>query len=632
LRFDKAQHIPFFLCVLILAFSFLPGPFPSLRAEEMALPHPSEASEKTDVSVPGPQAAAPKEAIPELEGTSIRTEEYTVKEGDYLIKILRERGLLADQNLPELLSLLKKLNNSLQNLDMIRPGEKIVILVKVVPGNDAGAGAPRRLKTQTYRVQPGDILSRVAINRYGLSARQFNREYLPLFRECNPFIENPDTLYVGQAIELPIYPPEYADTGERAPILRDLETSPNRIALKPPRSQGVKLPRPERVKAKSKRPSRATAPPPARARAPRVRDREATIVITDGLGNVVTRLGEEWIPSGEHVIPMTSGGHINLNAESYPIIRLDKGLTVIVDMHSVLPKKMAKVIESTWASYRVVQLTLGDNLRSAIDKILRAFNYPNIYKKGQPLTLDGEIPVRITGDWIIAPPEPASGKGPGYIVINLMDRRSRGLPRTIKNYLKVIGVEVIEYPSMAEGPGGTEPLPGTETAGDPASLIKAVLNLAGQSFTTGVDIPAYETRNEDFRFTVQADFYLKIKGRPHIIDVAGLNPDTISLLKDNGISVLSLTSEEAPVEIVSRVLKLLHVRFKPGPHSFMARKGDLKRNVKLTLPGIVFKDRKGGSVLVTSLDLPSEITAFLSQRGYRVLVISPFSHGDSQSA
>jgi hypothetical protein len=484
------------------------------------------------------------------------------------------------------------------------------------------------------------------MGRYDLTARQFNREYLALFRECNPSIRNPDTLHAGRTINLPHYPPEVMGTAPKSPYLRDLEKSPNRIALKPAAAlaQAVKLPepeasppppppsrRPEPVKVKQGPPPLTAAGPPAQGGVPRVRDREATIIITDGLGNVISRMGEEWIRSGEHFIPMSSG-QINLKAESYPIIRLHEGITVIVDMHSALPEKMTRVIESTWASYHVVQLTSGDDLRSALDKILRAFKYPKIYKKGQPLTLGGSIPVSITGDWTVAPPEPVSGKGPGYIVINLMDSRSHGIPRTIKNYLKVVGVEVIEYPSAAEGPGGTEPLSAPQTAEDPASLIKAVLNLTGQPFTSQVTIPAYETRNEDFRFTVRADFYLEIRGKRHIIDVAGLDPDTISLLKDNGISVLSLTNEKEPVEMVSRVLEFLNVRFKPGPHSFMAKKGDVSRNVKLTLSGIVFQDRKGDSVLVTSLDLPSEIAAFLSQRGYKVLFISPFSQSNSHSA
>ncbi|MBW1779176.1 MAG: LysM peptidoglycan-binding domain-containing protein [Deltaproteobacteria bacterium] len=591
----------------------------------------------------------PADRVPGIDDPNLRTEEYVVKEGDWLVKILRKKGLLKDQSLSELLSLLRKLNSSMHSLDMIRPGEKIIILVKVVPDGGSGEKTRRTLRSETYRIKRGDILSRLAMQRYDLSRKSFNREYLKLFSACNPSIKDPDNLRVGQTIKLPLYPPEYADTPEKPPLLKDLEPSPSRVALTPPSFQPerVKPPAPEvspppqppppartaRAEPAPEAPPVKTAPPaPAPVSRPRVRDAEATIIITDGLGTVISRLGEEWIRSGEHFIPMKTSGHINLKAESYPIVRLNKGLTVIVDMHSALPKKMAKVIESTWASYRVVQLTPTDDLRSALDKILRAFKYPKIYKKGQPLTLGGNIPVSITGDWIIAPPEPESGKGPGFIVINLTDSRSQALPRPIRNYLKLIGVEVIEYPGAGEEEGSIGPLSAPETAEDPEALIKAVLNLTGQPFTTQFNIPAYESRDADFKFTVTADFYLERKGKDRIIDVTGLNSNVISLLKDNGTIVLSLAKEKEPVNMVSRILEFLNVRFNPGPHSFMARKGDPKRNVKLTLPGIVFKDRKGGSVLVTSLDLPSEITVFLSQRGYRVLVISPFSHADSQSA
>ena len=607
-----------------------------------------------------PAPARTAEKTPSIDDGAFRTQEYVVKEGDWLVKILREKGLIKDQNLPELLSLLRKLNSSLRSLDMIQPGEKIVILVKVVPGSGSEEETTRKLRYETYRVKRGDILSRVAMRRYGLSKEQFNRDYLRLFAECNPSINDPNRLLVGQDIKLPHYPPEHVETAEKAPVLRDLEKSPHRVVLKPPTTiRRPQLPRPTPslppetptpspapVKGRpehavtdtppSRKPapalSKATASARGHGGAPSERDREATIIITDGLGTVISRMGEEWVHSGEHFIPMMSGGHIHLDAESYPIVRLQKGITVIVDVHSALPLKMSRVLESTWANYRVVRLSASDDLRSALDKILNAFNYPKILKGGAPLKLGGNIPVSITGDWIVTPSETRSGNVPKFVVINLMDGRNQGLPRTIKNYLKLIGVEVIEYPPTDEGPSDAGALPTARTATDAAALIEAVLNLRGQPFTARVNIPAYTTRNEDFRFTVQADFYLEIGGRRHIIDLGGLNPDVVSLLKDNGISVLCLAKEKEPVEMVSRILEFLDVGFERGPHSFMATRGDMSRNVKLTLSGITFYDHKGSSVLATSLDLPPEIVAFLSQRGYSILVLSPFAPSGSHSA
>ena len=74
--------------------------------------------------------------------------------------------------------------------------------------------------------------------------------------------------------------------------------------------------------------------------------------------------------------------------------------------------------------------------------------------------------------------------------------------------------------------------------------------------------------------------------------------------------------------MVARTLRFLNVNFKPGPHSFLARPGSVTRNVELTLTGILFSAHNGDSVFVSPLNLPSEIGAFLAQRGYKVLVLS----------
>jgi len=362
------------------------------------------------------------------------------------------------------------------------------------------------------------------------------------------------------------------------------------------------------------------------------RNPRTTVIITDGLGTVIAEMGEEWVQSGEHVLPMKSGGYISLKADSYPMVRLHQGITVIVDMHDALPEKMAKVLESNWANYRVVRLSPHDDLRSALDKILSALNYPKILKRGEPLKLDGDIPVSITADWIVTPPQTDSDRGPRFVVINLLDDQGLGLPQVIKDYLRLIGVEVIEYPAAKEGTSQAGDLSTAQTATDRAALIKTVLDLRGVPFTTQVDIPAYASQNKDFKFTVQADYYLEIRRERYIIDVGGMGPDLIALLKENGFSVLSLAQEKEPVEMVSKILKLLNVHFEPGPHAFLANRGDPSKNVKLTLSGVTFFDRKGGSVLATPIDLPPEIVAFLSQRGYRVLVLSPFGPSGSGSA
>ena len=638
LRTSTPKHTFFSFCASLLFLSFLC--FPTAGAEEKTPPYSPEGSRETKEVAPNPDAAELEEDFPDKDVKTLRTEEYVVKEGDWIAKILRQKGALSDHTLPQLLEVLRKLNASLQNMNMIQPGEKIVILVKVLPseegekilrpGKRSASASLKRPKSETYKVKRGDILSRVVMARYDLSAKQFSGEYLELFKKCNPSVENPDHILYGKVIRLPLYPPQFDETPDGSHALPDLDKSPRKVAISPPKSipLQVKTPPAEtraQVKARPK-PRKPYVPPPStkpeHAPAPVWTGQEVTLLAAEDLGSIIAQMGEEWTQSGEHFIPLKSSGHINLKAESYPIIRLNKGMTVIVDLHGALSNKMAKVIESSWASYRVVCLSTKDDLRSALDKILRAFKYPKIFKKGQPVKLGGDIPVSITGDWIVTPPKTAPGKNPEFIVINLLQARSHGTPGTIKDYLKPLGVEIIEFPPAEEKQGDVDRKPSLEKAEDPESLIKAVLNLTGQDFSTRLRIPAYASANNDFRFTIEADFYLKIRGKIHIIDLAGLDPEVIALLKDDGISVLSLTKEHEPLTMVSKTLKFLNVKFEPGPHSFSTSPDDIPRNVETTLKGILFYAHNGDSVFVSPLDLPSEIGAFLSQRGYKVLVLS----------
>ena len=336
-------------------------------------------------------------------------------------------------------------------------------------------------------------------------------------------------------------------------------------------------------------------------------------------------MGEKWIHSGEHFIPMKSVGYINLKADTYPIVKLHGGITLIVDLHNFLPPRMGRVIESNWGTYRIVHLSPGDDLKSAFTKILKAVQYPKVFKKGKPLKLSGTIPVSITGDWIVIPPRGQTGKDPGFIVINLSDDKSQAVPQSVKAYLKGRGVLFVEYPSA---PTPEKPLAekAPETALDAPSLVEMILTLTGHPHDARVKIPAFESRNDDFKLTVTADFYLTAHGKERVIDLSGLDPEIVALLKERGVSVLSLSKEKNPLAMASKTLKFLGWQYKMGPHT-LSTAPHSKKNVKLTLSGLIFYTEGGHSVFMTPLDLPPEVVRFLYEKGHRVVMLAAFSSG-----
>ena len=524
--------------------------------------------------------------IYKVDDKKVLTEKYVVRKGDYVWKILRQKGLTKEKkNLFELLSVLKKLNRTLHNLDLVHPGEKIIIPLKIMPPSGASnrktpstkktisVALLKDLRFQNYTIKPGDCLIKIIKGRFNIPQKDWDNKYFELIKKINPSIKDLDIIFPGQIIKLPIYSPEI-----------------------------IRKPTEPVISVKS----------------------EDTDTIVHNIGSIFSEMGEEWVHTGEHFIPLKSGGQIELNAKSFPIINLKDGLRVIVDLDNKFPDKTDKIIESSWGNYRIVHL-VDDNFRSAIDKILMACNYPKVLKSGEPFELKGDISLKITGDWIVTNSETKSDNRPRIFVIYLTDTDTSPTPPMIKDYLDGLGIKVIDYPlgddDTSNKKGKMEKLEGGK---DYSSLIKTVLALTGKSFSAQVKIPAYQSQKTGFKLIINADFFLKIKGKNAIIDMTGLGPEIISFLKEHQFLVLSLAGEKDPLAMIIKTLGFLNVQFDPGPHHFMATTRDDSRNIQLTLPGIIFSDNRGKAILATKLNIPDEIAAFLSEKGYCILDLSSF--------
>ena len=241
-------------------------------------------------------AEVDKEVI-EVEGKKILTESYKIKEGDHLWQLFRERGLLEKRNLSELLALLKSLNQSLADLDLVHPGQEIIIPLTIAPIKGAAKTAEKTPVTtvsldqlkdmdlENYTVEPGDSLSKIVSNRYGMPSKALDTDYLELVKKLNPAVKDPNLIYPGQKIRLPVYTPQVV----RLPV-----------KASPPASSPPVKPMDDAVRKD-------------------LRDLGRQLEI------IFHKMGEEWINAGQHFIPLKSGGQVTFDAESFPVINLSTG-------------------------------------------------------------------------------------------------------------------------------------------------------------------------------------------------------------------------------------------------------------------------------------------------------------------
>ena len=556
---------------------------------------PGRAAEEDTYAISLVQTAEVDKQIIEVEGKKVLTESYEIKEGDHLWQLLRERGLLAKRDLPKLLAMLKGLNRSLANLDLIHPGQEIIIPLTIAPvkGSSGMAGKKpeipitvaelKDMDLENYTVKPGDSLTKIISKRYDILSKALYSEYLELVKKLNPTVGDLDLIYPNQKIRLPVYSPHMV----RGPIKEPLP-----------------------------------APPPQEQKDEAARG--ALFELSNRLGSIFLEMGEQWVNTGQHFIPLKSGGQATFNAESFPVINLSNGNRIIVDIHREMPSKIAQVIQSDWKNYRIIALEKGIDLKGALDRILPLCSYFEIYPSGEPLELGGDMSIHIAADWVIRPVPPSSENPENQIIaLTLTDPSTPRIPREIKGFLKGLGVEMIEYPPEAQSEVADEIQKEILRPGNQASdLIETLLKISGRKFSKTVEIPVYKGQKKDFDLMIKADFFLNAQKKDAIIDLSGLGPEIISLLREHNFSVLSLTGEKDPLVLITKALDFLGTPFDSEPRSFMATSGPETRNIRITIPGITFRDSSGQSILATPLNLPGELAGFLSRRGYKILLLS----------
>ncbi len=520
----------------------------------------------------------------------VLVEPHKVKEGEHVWQILRDKGLLQGANIPELLTILKKLNKSFKNLDLIHPGEKLLIPLKIVPIK--GGIAPQMAQTEvkmtvpeleqvdleTYTVQPGDNIIKIVTGKFSIPPKRLYTEYLNLVKKLNPAIKDLNRIYPGQQIKIPIYSPQVV----RRPI------------------EKKRLP---------KRPSL-------------VSDQDKANMAWEDLRNIFTMMGEEWIQEGEHFIPLRSGGQVDLKASSFPVLSLLNDKRIIVDIYNKLPDRMAKLIKSSWGNYRVVHLEQTDDLRKCLDKILRMTGYPRILGRGQPLELKGEFPVSVSGDWVIVRSDNEMEKYAHVVVLTLMNDGEPRISFPLRQFLAKAGIKIIEYPEKSTSSGEVDSTvkvlrPGNGTIG----LIRTILDITGHKFKENIDIPIYGNQKKDFNLIIKADLFFRNGGKDTIIDLSGLGEDLISFLNEHQFQVLSLSGQNPSIEMVAKVLNFLGVPNDEGVHSFMGADRDSSRNIKISVKGVVFSDPEKRAIFAIPNGLPIELQAFLHEKGFRLLEI-----------
>lgn len=517
------------------------------------------------------------------EGKKSFYEVHTVSEGENLWKILKRTSPVFPADYDEALREFRRANPGVRDPGKLLPGQKILVPT-------GKAEKIRRMiaeeKASSYRIVRGDTLLRILAAR-GVP-REDRKRYLSAVQELNESVRDVDRIFAGKTILLPtaeyfaapasaavppVGPvaaaapapgPEPRKPGEEdssaAPLTRDVPPRPGQEAVPVARPEGqlVSPLRPSgepvsSISSKAAEPGTESALPPTATR------------YRGLLADLAVGLGERWIAQGTLYLPLPSGGEIVLDLGDYPVVRLSKGIDLLIDFRDALPADVRTLVTETWKNYRVVGMGGASGPLDMVDRFLEAAGYHSVREgRRHPLVIGDPLSVSIPADRIVLKEEQSLLRGEVFLIKEVPESPGEELSAVLR-YAGRVGIRILPFAvdrSVGEGflvglrdeePGPDAPAEAVPKGGlEALDYTLSFLGIPGSS-EEKISIGG---KTGSFQLTVQPERIFTAAGKRYAVDTGKMSSPLRTIVRDSGYEIFPVGKKEPGRSIFRRILEL----------------------------------------------------------------------------
>ena len=544
----------------------------------------------------------------EFQGRQYEGEERQVGRGDSLWRILVEEKGIPGQKFRSYLVLIRGLNPQVNNLDVLRIGDKIFVPLQMEESDGRRAAQPaissRSGTTVDYRVKPGEHLYQILREQLRLTEERKLAQYYALVRDLNPERKNWDTLVGGEIIRLPGEGPlqtQIAETGRKTTLSRAAES------FSPIQS----TPKTEEKKSSTVYDVHRSLLFPAKENLPL-------------FSRVAEAMGIEMRQSGEEVVDLADGT-VRLARGSYPVA-YDSAFNqrMVVDPDSKISASLAAKLSDPIIGAPVLSFGNGETMRDAIGQLLAGLGYQALPPDQSIVIQEEGVTFEAKGDWVVLAPE-VSNKTQEMYVINLTEK-SNQTPGYLKSELAKKGLHLREVALNTDSlidPRSPENNQSLITGGqtkswprDKQELVDALLLLYGVTFGVAEKLPV--DLDNGVQVDVGVDRFFELGGQRTALFFNGGSPEVRKLLEEKqGITpvVLDLASMSTR-EIITRMLNLLGDPTVYREHRFSAA-GDALPD-RITIRAWGFQPAKK-TIFITDRQIPPALQRFFFEKGLDIV-------------
>ena len=540
-------------------------------------------------------------------GKNILCDAYIVGKNDWVYKIFRQRGEIAEKDFPRFLGIFKRINPHIKDIDTIHPGQQILIPLKELennplPGQESGvvtlpfvtiSGLPDTLEpyVQEYKVKEGDSLSKIFYRLYG--SRPFE-ESVRLFSALNPDVKDLDRIYPEQVIRLP------------DPSMKDKPWYPEPVTH-PERMKTTGEPAELQAQALSE-PASAAPEAPTETR----RD-------MGPFGRAAAILEARSQSRGVYYFPRSSEPDLKLDLSRFPVYAFENG-TRMMFVDESMAKADLELIRGFWKDLRPVSMPAKTTVSSILDAVASEVRQDS---ENEILFNDNGLVFKVSAQWIIPRPR-AAGQPAIRDCITYIDQVQERTPDCICLYLEQYGIKIKDVlksdPDLPPKPkrlydDAAEHIR-TLNGATATALVRDLVPVLGYPYSEKVPIsfPYAGMQIEAFLGLIS-----KPDGNPLLIDFGELYGEALESI-GRTMQVIQITPQDDFQTILNKLFAGLGLDCTKDPIFLCARRSP-RYNTAIMVPGFLVKQGEGKKILLTSIPLHQRLIEFMRLENVQIVLV-----------
>ena len=546
-------------------------------------------------------------------GWDILCDPYVVKKNDWLYKLFRQKGEIANRDFPEFLRIFKRLNPHINNIDRIRAGQHIIIPLKKLnqgsmPGQSSGVvtipfvtipNIPETLKTYSaeYAVQKGDCVSILISTRYGPYGTEQYRQGIKLFKLINPDIKDLNRIYADRDILIPDpairKQPWYQSLFDRLANNKNL-TDFGRT-----------------IKTYKKTPM-----------LPVSEDREKKPNFP--LSKVAWAMDAKLSTKGVYYFPRQGQEDFKIDLSRMPLIELKNGTRILFPMDDNKNiKSELDTVKSFWKDVHIVQIEPNDSEKHVFDAVFESLG-KGVLKNRLPF-FDQGVKIEVRGEWIFDKIA-ENGKSVSYFCISLIDDPRERTPESILRYLNqnnIVLKEILKGKNTAgqksNSLGSNKSAENVTTidSSDQKTFISDLITAIGYKYSPNVSI---SFPYSGVQVKTISNLITGSDGNPFLVDFGDLYGDAVSAIEKTGLNIIQIKNDDNVHVIIQKVLGAMDVSYTKNP-TFLAAKRPAIHNTVFTIPGFLVAGAEKSRMLFSFAALHNGIIQLLTNQGVKISLI-----------